>query len=163
MIPENLRDHKHIAMLGALAKEAVLDRGELTMFVDAGSIVEACRSLRAQGFNRLSAVSAIDWFPQDPRFEVVYHLHALPMTGAGASERVRLKCRIGGDNAEIASVTGVWEGAGWYEREIFDLFGITFTGHPDLRRIMMPDDWQGYPLRKDYPIHGHKYGYAQEQ
>jgi NADH-quinone oxidoreductase subunit C len=78
---------------------------------------------------------------------VVYHLHSIER-----NERLRLKARIAGE--EIETVTTVWRGANWYEREVFDLFGIRFTGHPDLRRIMMPDDWEGHPLRKDYPITG---------
>jgi NADH-quinone oxidoreductase subunit C len=80
---------------------------------------------------------------------VVYHLQSIER-----KLRVRLKCRLRGDNPSIESVTSVWRGADWYEREVFDLFGIRFTGHPDLRRIMLPDDWEGHPLRKDYPITG---------
>jgi NADH:ubiquinone oxidoreductase subunit C len=79
----------------------------------------------------------------------VYHLHSIER-----NDRLRLKCRIGGENPEIASVTSVWRSANWYEREVFDLFGIRFLNHPDLRRILMPDDWEGYPLRKNYPITG---------
>jgi NADH-quinone oxidoreductase subunit C len=102
-----------------------------------------------QTFVRLSTVTAIDRYPAEPRFEVVYHLHSIEH-----NERVRLKCRVRGEDSVIESVTGVWRGANWYEREVFDLFGIRFLGHPDLRRIMMPDDWEGHPLRKDYPITG---------
>ena len=98
---------------------------------------------------RLSSVTAVDRDPSDPRFEVVYHLHSIEH-----NERIRLKCRLSGENPEIDSVTSVWRSADWYEREVFDLFGIRFAGHPDLRRIMLPDDWEGHPLRKDYPITG---------
>jgi len=97
----------------------------------------------------LSTVTAVDRYPAEPRFEVVYHLNSLER-----KQWLRLKARIGGENPTIESVTSVWRGANWYEREVFDLFGIRFTGHPDLRRIMMPDDWEGHPLRKDYPITG---------
>lgn len=159
MIPEELRAHFAISALGDLAAAASVKFNELTIEIEPAKIVDACRALKSAGFNRLSAVTAVDWHPSEPRFEVVYHLHALPLKG-GKHERVRLKSRLGGDAPEIATVTGVWEGAGWYEREVFDLFGILFTGHPDLRRIMLPDDWEGHPLRKDYPIHGHKYSYA---
>jgi len=88
---------------------------------------------------------------------VVYHLHAVDR-----NERLRLKCRLPGNHAEIDSVTEVWRGANWFERETFDLFGVRFRNHPDLRRIMMPTDWEGHPLRKDYPVHGHKYSYQNE-
>jgi NADH-quinone oxidoreductase subunit C len=99
----------------------------------------------------------VDWHPADPRFEVVYLLHSM-----GRNQRLRLKCWVSEQAAEIDSVTGVWRSAKWYEREVFDLFGIRFRNHPDLRRIMMPDDWEGHPLRKDYPVHGHKYSYPNE-
>lgn len=162
MIPEELRNHKYVALLGERVQAAVVAHGELTLQIAPTQIVEACRMLKSDGFNRLSAVTAVDWHPQEPRFEVVYHLHRLPLKG-GTHERLRLKCRIGGESPEVDTVSTVWEGANWYEREVFDLFGISFIGHPDLRRIMMPDDWIGHPLRKDYPIHGHKYDYAGER
>jgi NADH-quinone oxidoreductase subunit C len=161
MIPEGLRSNPNIALLGDRVIAASADRGELTLEIAPARIVETCRMLKASGFNRLSAVTAVDWHPQEPRFEVVYHLHRLPLKG-GPHERLRLKCRVGGETPEIETVSGVWAGANWYEREVFDLFGISFAGHPDLRRIMMPEDWIGHPLRKDYPIHGHKYDYAGE-
>jgi len=128
-----------------------------TVIVDAAKIVEVCRSFKDQGFERLATVTAVDWHPAEPRFEVVYHLHSI-----ARNERLRLKCRLTSAAAEIDSVVPVWRSADWYEREVFDLFGIAFRGHPDLRRIMMPEDWDGHPLRKDYPIHGGRYSYQDE-
>ena len=87
---------------------------------------------------------------------MVYLLHSVKNAA-----RVRLKVRVSGENPAVDSVTCVWPGTNWYEREVFDLFGVTFNGHPDLRRIMMPEDWEGHPLRKDFPIHGHKYDYGE--
>ena len=122
--------------------------------VPAAALVDAARVLRDSpelNFSFLAEMTAADYWPKEPRFEVVYHLHCIDR-----KERLRLKCRVAGDNSEIESVTGVWRGAGWYEREVFDLFGIKFLGNPDLRRILMPDDWEGHPLRKDYPITGQR-------
>jgi NADH-quinone oxidoreductase subunit C len=136
-------------------KEAL---GELTIFVEPSRIVDVCRFLKnEQEYNRLSGVTAVDWHPANPRFEVVYHLHSQPR-----NQRLRLKCRLAGDAAEIDSITPVWRGADWYEREVFDMFGISFRNHPNLTRILMPLDWEGYPLRKDYPVHGHRYSYPKE-
>jgi NADH-quinone oxidoreductase subunit C len=126
------------------------DRGELTLEIDPARIVEACRKLKYElDFVRLSDVTAVDRYPAEPRFEVIYHLHSL-----SRNERLRLKCRVGGETPEIESVTSVWRSANWYEREVFDLFGIHIRNHPNLKRIMMPDHWEGHPLRKDYPITG---------
>jgi NADH-quinone oxidoreductase subunit C len=96
-------------------------------------------------------MTAIDWFPASPRFQLSYHLlsHAY-------KEYIRLRVLLEGDSPSIASITPVWPSANFYEREVFDLFGIRFDGHPNLRRIMMPDDWQGHPLRKDYPVEGYR-------
>jgi len=128
------------------------DRQELMLEIAAERIVSACRYLKAeQNFARLSTITAVDWYPEEPRFEVVYHLHS-----PERNERLRLKCRVTGEDPEIDSVTAIWRGANWYERETFDLFGIRFRNHPDLRRIMLPEDWEGYPLRKDYPVTGNR-------
>lgn len=125
--------------------------GELTVEVAPRNLVEACRVLKHDlGFERVSTITAVDRFPSSPRFEVVYHLHSVRNR-----QRIRIKTRVDED-AELESVTGVWRGANWYEREVFDLFGVRFANHPDLRRIMMPDDWSGHPLRKDYPVEGYK-------
>ncbi len=162
MVPEKLQNYPIVQDLSANVANAIVDGhdrlDELTLFIDPARIVEVCRFLKDQRtFIRLSSVTAVDWVPAEPRFEVVYHLHSLER-----NERLRLKCRVGGDNPEIDSVTGVWRGANWYEREVFDMFGIRFRNHPNLKRILMPEDWQGYPLRKDYPVHGHKYSYQNE-
>lgn len=132
--------------------------GETTLIVDPAQIVDFCRFLKdSEKYIRLSSVTAVDWHPAQPRFEVVYHLHSLE-----PFRRLRVKCKIGGDKPEIESVTSVWRAANWYEREIWDMFGIHVTNHPDLDRILMPTDWEGHPLRKDYPVHGYKYSYSNE-
>jgi NADH-quinone oxidoreductase subunit C len=138
---------------------AVLERkiafGEQTLRIEPARIVPVCRFLKQQqGFVRLADLTAVDWHPAEPRFEVVYHLHSFE-----GNRRLRLKCRLRADAAEIDSVTPVWRSADWHEREVFDLFGIRFRGHPNLKRILMPDDWEGHPLRKDYPVHGYRYSY----
>lgn len=139
--------------------EAKPDSGELALVITPEKIGAVCRFLKEnQQFVRLSGITAVDWFPMEPRFEVVYELHSL-----SRNQRLRLKCRLPGVNPEIDSVTAVWRCANWYEREVFDLFGVRFRGHPDLRRILMPAEWEGYPLRKDFPVHGYKYGYQNEQ
>ncbi len=154
MLPENLRERAVAAAVEAFDADAVtggkFDRNELTLEIARAKIASVCGFLKFdQMFVRLSSVTAVDRYPAEPRFEVVYHLHSVEH-----KERVRLKCRRVGADPAIESVTSVWRGANWYEREVFDLFGIRFVNHPDLRRIMMPDDWEGYPLRKDYPITG---------
>ncbi len=162
MIPEPLKDHAVAAALDAQLPDAITgghnEHAEPTLFIAPSRIVEACRFLKLeQGFVRLSAVTCVDWHPADPRFEVVYLLHSLERNA-----RLRLKCWVSEADAEIDSVTVLWRGANWYEREVFDLFGIRFRNHPDLRRILMPVDWEGHPLRKDYPVHGYKYSYGEE-
>jgi NADH-quinone oxidoreductase subunit C len=132
--------------------------GELDLEIAAEKIAAVCRRLKEEHrFARLSAVTAVDRYPQEPRFEIVYLLHSIER-----NERVRLKCRPSGEAPEIDSVCGVWRAANWYEREVFDLFGVRFRNHPDLRRILMPEDWSGHPLRKDYPATAAKYNYSDE-
>ena len=162
MIPDQLKEHAVAAALEARLPDAITgghaEHNEPTLFISPARIVETCRFLKdEQGFLRLSGITAVDWFPADPRFEVVYLLHSLDKNA-----RLRLKCWIGEAACEIDSVTGVWRAADWYEREIFDMFGIGFRHHQDLRRILMPSDWQGHPLRKDFPVDGHKYSYPHE-
>jgi len=164
MLPEALSAQPLLAALAARHPAAItggsLERGEATLEIASGELVAVCRFLKQeQQFDRISAVTAVDRYPGDPRFEVVYHLHSIPR-----NERLRLKCRVGlgDDGGEVDSVTEVWAGANWYEREVYDLFGVRFRNHPDPTRIVMPDDWTGHPLRKDYPVHGHKYSYQSE-
>ena len=161
MLPENLNTYPVAVDLASRFGDAITsghdEHAELTLFVAPASIVDVCRFLKDERqFNRLSGITGVDWWPAEPRFEVVYLLHSIPR-----NERLRLKCRVG-ENDEIDSVTSVWRAANWYERETFDLFGVRFRNHPNLERIMMPVDWQGHPLRKDYPVHGHKYSYQNE-
>ena len=154
MLPEPLRARAVALAVDQFDSDAVTgghcDRNELTLEIAPAKIASICGFLKYdQKFVRLSTVTAVDRYPAEPRFEVVYHLHCVER-----KERLRLKCRLRGEDPAIESVTPVWAGAGWYEREVFDLFGIRFLNHPDLRRIMLPDDWEGHPLRKDYPIMG---------
>ncbi len=140
---------------------AVLDsrfeRGEPTLEVPPERIAALCRYLKDElAFVRLSAVTVVDRFPAEPRFEVIYLVHSLER-----GQRLRLKCRLGSEQPEIDSVTDVWRSANWYEREVFDLMGVRFRNHPDLRRILMPEGWKGHPLRKDYPVTGEKYTYCE--
>jgi NADH-quinone oxidoreductase subunit C len=130
-----------------------------TLVVEPARIVDVCRTLRdhpALQFALLVEVTAADYLPAEPRFEVVYHLacvgEAYASGPAAPPRRLRLKVRVSGDAPRLPSVVSVYPGANWLEREIFDLFGLSFDGHPDLRRILMPDDWDGYPLRKDAPV-----------
>jgi len=129
--------------------------------VPAAALVDAARVLRDSpelNFSFLAEMTAADYWPKDPRFEVVYHLANIgvkdfPRPGSpGTGQRLRLKVRVSGAVAELPTIRGIWPNADWYEREVFDLFGVVFAGHPDLRRILMPEDWEGYPLRKDYPV-----------
>jgi NADH-quinone oxidoreductase subunit C len=128
------------------------DRSELTLLISPHRIVPVCEFLKiARQYRFLSDITAVDWYPAEPRFEVVYHIYSHEH-----KQRLRLKSKVSGEHPEIASVTSVWRAANWYEREVFDLFGIQFQGHPNLRRILMPDDWEGHPLRKDYPVTGYR-------
>jgi NADH-quinone oxidoreductase subunit C len=159
MLPENVMQNADAAAIAAKFGSAVVDAKneftEVTLSIDPAKIVELCAYLKAERkFNRLCAVSGVDWLPADPRFEVVYSLQS-----TSDWRRLRLKCRV---NEEIDSVFSVWRAADWYEREIFDMFGVKFRNHPDLKRILMPEDWVGHPLRKDYPVHGYRYSYQNE-
>jgi len=134
--------------------EVIEFRGETTVVVPREHLRRAAEFLvndRALQFTFLSDITAVDKFPLEPRFELNYHLLSLEYR-----KRIRLKVRIPGDDPVVHSVTSIWPAANWHEREAFDLMGIRFEGHPDLTRILMPDDWEGYPLRKDYPVEGYR-------
>src|SRR5579859_1398242 len=148
-----------VALLRARHGADVLDvvewRGETTITVRPEAIVAIGQTLRDAPdlrYDYLADVTAVDWPEREPRFDVVYHLLSLPTRAV-----VRLKVRVGDEDTshpEVPSITPVWPAANWFEREVFDLFGIVFAGHPDLTRILMPPDWIGHPLRKDYPLTG---------
>lgn len=134
--------------------EVIEFRGETTAVVPREHIRRAAEFLaREPGlhFTFLSDITAVDKFPIEPRFELNYHLLSLERR-----ERIRLKVRVSGNDPVVPSLTPVFPAANWHEREAFDLMGVRFEGHPDLTRILMPDDWEGYPLRKDYPVEGYR-------
>jgi NADH-quinone oxidoreductase subunit C len=155
---EQLKNHPAVAKLVAWNPAAVegakFDRDEMSIYVERSSIRDACVLLRDDTdcpFNYLADITCVDWFPSEPRFEVVYHLLSI-----SKKERVRLKVRLNGSSPALDSVTLVWPAANYFEREVFDLFGVRFAGHPYLRRLLMPEDWEGHPLRKDYPVEGYR-------
>jgi NADH-quinone oxidoreductase subunit C len=153
---EQLKDRPILAALLAWNPSAVqgarFDRNELSIYIARENIREAVAYLKDNGLTDfLSDVTCADYYPREPRFEMAYHLLSI-----ARKERVRLKVKLSGDDPVIESVTPVWPSANFFEREVFDLFGIRLLGHPYLRRIMMPEDWEGHPLRKDYPVEGYR-------
>ncbi|HZQ25415.1 MAG TPA: NADH-quinone oxidoreductase subunit C [Terriglobales bacterium] len=155
---EQLKSHPAVGLLLSWNPAAVsgvkFDRDEMSIQIERSYIREACALLRddpACPFNFLSDVTCVDWYPSEPRFEVIYHLLSIPK-----KERVRLKVRLDGSSPVVDSITPLWPAANYFEREVFDLFGVRFSGHPYLRRIMMPEDWEGHPLRKDFPVEGYR-------
>jgi NADH-quinone oxidoreductase subunit C len=150
-----LAGHAALNGLNDLIVDAKWDRAELTLTVAPETIVAAARAAQKAGYNFLEDVTCVDWFPTEPRFQVTYHILSM-----GLKQRLRLVARVGvqpgDDAAAIDSITSVWPSANFYEREVFDLFGVQFRGHPRLTRIMMPDNWNGHPLRKDYPVEGYR-------
>jgi len=145
---------KLVAWNAASVQRAKLDRGEITVWVPRELIRDAVNFLKSDpelDFNYLADVTCVDWIPAEPRFEVVYHMLSL-----ARKARIRLKVGLNSDEPNIESVVPVFPSANFFEREIFDLFGIRFSGHPNLRRILMPEDWEGHPLRKDYPVEGYR-------
>lgn len=148
-IVKRLRDFNPEAV-----EDAQLFRGELTVFVRAASLRRVCEFLRDEkdlSFKYLSDLTALDHYPNEPRFETVYHLYSIEY-----NQRLRIKVRLGGDNPRVDSMVQVWPAANAFEREVFDLFGIFFVGHHYLVRIVLPEDWEGHPLRKDYPTEGYR-------
>lgn len=138
------------ARFGDTVLETVEFRGETTVVVKKEEIVAVCTFLRDEcGYNFLTDLCGVDYMGQSPRFMVVYHLYNI-----GEHLRLRVKAPVEEADAAIDTVSGVWSTANWLERETWDLMGITFNNHPDPRRILMPDDWEGHPLRKDYPVQG---------
>ena len=144
-------NHAALNALGDLLADAKWDRNELTVTVAPENIVAAMRALQAGGYNFFEDCTCVDWVPAEPRFQVTYSLLSHKL-----KDRLRVVARVSEDDAVIDSLTGVWPAANFYEREVFDLFGVRFNGHPRLTRIMMPDNWNGHPLRKDYPVEGYR-------
>ena len=152
---EAMPDHPAVKALLAWRADVLLDarfdRGELTLTVAPDTIREAAATVQAAGYNFFEDMTAVDWFPSAPRFQLSYHILSHKLL-----ERIRLRVMLEETNPAVESITPVWPAANYYEREVFDLFGIRFEGHPNLRRIMMPEEWQGHPLRKDYPVEGYR-------
>jgi len=132
---------------GGAIKESLTYLGQNFLVVEASSIVSICGYLKhEEQFDFLTDLTALDYPKREKRFEVIYQLYSFPR-----NVRLRLKAPLG-ETETIESVTSLWKAANWLEREAFDMFGIRFAGHPDLRRILLPEEWQGHPLRKDYSI-----------
>ena len=152
----DLEQNLNVARIRTAQPEAIAGllsyRGELTVLVRSDHLLALAQFLASDAelaYTYLSDVTAVDRFPIEPRFELNYHLLSL-----SRRDTLRLRVRLPGESPLIDSVFPVWPTANWHEREIFDLFGIRFEGHPNLRRMLLPDDWEGYPLRKDYPVEG---------
>lgn len=131
--------------------DAKFDRGELTLTIAPEAIRGAADTVRTAGYNFFEDMTAVDWMPSSPRFQLSYHI-----LSHSYKEHIRLRVMLQDSDPAVDSITPVWPSANYYEREVFDLFGIRFEGHPNLRRIMMPDEWEGHPLRKDYPVEGYR-------
>ncbi len=149
--PLRLEDRLHRAVPGLqLSREEAAAARDPTYIVPAERIVEVCTFLRDDPdyeFHMLSWLGGVDRLPREPRFEVVYSLLSL-----SRNQRLHLKVRLGEENARVPTVASVWPTANWHERETFDFYGIIFEGHPDLTRILLPEEWVGWPLRKDSPL-----------
>jgi NADH-quinone oxidoreductase subunit C len=152
---DGLREHLAVKAILAWNPQALtdakFDRNELTLTIAAEEVRGAAAAVQAAGYNFFEDLTAVDWFPSSPRFQLSYHI--LSHTHKG---RIRLRVMLEEASPMVESITTVWPSANFYEREVFDLFGVRFAEHPNLRRIMMPDDWEGHPLRKDYPVEGYR-------
>lgn len=149
-----MSEHAAVAKLKEKFSSEVLEvkefRGETTVTVKKEQIVAICTFLKNElGYNLLSDLCGVDYLGQAPRFQVVYNIYNL-----STKDRLRIKAVVEESDAKIDTVTGVWSTSNWLERECWDLMGIVFNNHPDQRRILLPDDWEGHPLRKDYPVQG---------
>ena len=155
-MPDDLDNHPVLQKLRVFDADCVEDaqafRGELTVFIPRAKLRHVCEFLRDDrelAFKFLADLTAVDQYPAEPRFETVYHLLSIQ-----TAQRLRLKVRLPGDDPRVESMVSVWPAANAYEREVFDLMGIQFENHPFLRRILLPEEWEGHPLRKDYPVQG---------
>ena len=162
MLPEAIQEEVLAKAVDQFDSSAITaghkQHGDLVLEIAADKIISVLTYLKnKEQFNRLSTITAVDRYPAQPRFEIVYQIQSMDR-----NLRLRLKVRIGGDKPEIDTATGVWQGANWYEREVFDLFGVHFRNHPNLARILMPEGYEGHPLLRDFPTHGHKYSYQHE-
>ncbi len=133
--------------------EVIESKDRFSVVVKRGRIFDICKFLHddpSLSFDHLQDLTAVDYLKKkEPRFEVIYNLYSIRYRN-----KIRLKAQVPEDDPSIRSVVPIWAGANWHERECFDMFGIVFKGHPDLRRILLPEDWEGHPLRKDYPLKG---------
>ncbi len=159
---EVLADHPAVGRLRGRFGDAIIGlvtfRGETTILVERGGIIDILNFLRYDpdlDFNYLAAIQCCDWVGHAPRFEVSYHLLSM-----ARRDRIRVKIGVPETDLTVPSATAIWRTANWFEREIWDMFGLVFTGHPDLRRILMPDDWEGHPLRRDEPIGGEEVAFT---
>jgi NADH-quinone oxidoreductase subunit C len=154
-VVETLGDHPAVKAILAWNPDALtdakFDRSELTLTIACDSIRDAAAVVQKAGYEAFQDMTAVDWSPSVPRFQLSYHIASY-----GFKEVLRLRVLVSEADPSVESITTVWPGANYYEREVFDLFGIRFEGHPNLRRILMPDDWVGHPLRKDYPVEGYR-------
>jgi NADH-quinone oxidoreductase subunit C len=141
---QELREADADSVLGT-----VFHRGQATIEVNPASVIGVLRHLKGKGYSFLASLHGVDYYPEEPRLGVIYEL--LDMS---AVDRIRVKARVHTEDPRIATACDLWAGADHPEREVYDMFGVVFDGHPDLRRILMPEDYEGFPQRRDYPVGG---------